>query len=169
MAVTARTQAGPTTANRKWWVDVATLAAPTVWVPVTAMTEFTGNLGTVVHTDTSDWEGEGYSSSEAFSGSWGGEGKVRRATITGTPGSYAAGHEILRKAGQVFGAGNRILARIYEMEPDGGPRVEAATGPVNVTWSDDGGAVTAGSMASFTLVGAGKPTSRVHPDSAVVV
>ena len=166
MTVTTRTALGATTANRKWYCDVATLATPTVFVGLFGSTELKVNPGTVSHTDTSDFEGEGYTAAEAFSAGWGAEGKVRRGTLATTPTEYDPGQEIVRIAGQSMGAANQIIARFYEMEPDG-PRVEAVTGFVNVTWSEDGGAVTVGSMASFTLVGHGKPTSRVHPEVVV--
>ena len=161
MVTPVRTPLGSTTSNRKYQVDVATLDQPTAWVGLFGLTELKPNFGTVSLSDTTDFEGEGFTQSEGFSNGWGGEGKVRRATKASTPGVYDAGQEIVRAAGQDLD-NNRILARIYEMQ-DGGPRVEAVTGYVNVTWADDGGAVTAASMASFTLVGAGKPTTRVHP------
>jgi hypothetical protein len=167
MVTPVRTPLGSTTSNRKTMVDVAPLpvgAAEPAWVGLFGITEFKPNYGTVSLTDTSDLEGEGFTQSEGFSAGWGGEGKCRRATQTTAPDEYDAGQELVRAAGQNLG-GNRILVRFYEME-EGGPRVEAITGPANVTWVDDGGAVTAGSMASFTLVGAGKPTSRVHPGPA---
>ena len=168
MPVTTATPLASTTSNRKWRCDVAPIplaAAEPAWVRLRGITEIKVNPGTASLTDTSDFEGEGYTQSEAFSAGWGGEGKVRRATETSAPDVYDPAQEIVREAGQGLGTGNRIMVRFYEMEEDG-PRVEAVTGYANATWSDDGGAVTAASMASFTLVGAGKPTSRVHPDAA---
>lgn len=169
MPVTTATALASTTSNRKWRCDVAVIpegAAEPEWFRLRGLTELKANLGTVTLTDTSDFEGEGYTQSEGFSAGWGGEGKCRRATETSAPDTYDPAQEIVRAAGQSLDS-NRIMTRVYEME-ENGPRVEAATGYANATWSDDGGAVTAASMASFTLVGAGKPTSRVHPETVVV-
>jgi len=171
MTITTATPLGSTTSNRKWRCDVAAIpvaAAEPAWLRLRGLTEIKVNPGTSALTDTSDFEGDGFTQSEAFSAGWGAEGKVRRATETSTPDVYDPAQELVRIAGEGgLGIANRLMVRFYEMEADG-PRVQAVTGFANATWSDDGGAVTAGSMASFTLVGAGKPTSRVHPDTIVV-
>lgn len=166
--IPARAPLGASTTNRKWWFDVEDPAAPGIPVGVFGVGEFKFKPSDATQQDDSDFDGEGYKSSTVTALTWGGDGKLHRKTTTSDPTAYDPGQEILRKASRGMGTGNRVKIRVYEMEPDG-PRVEAYSGYVLVTWSPDGGGMDALDTVSFSLVGQGKCSEIAHPEGVTAV
>lgn len=165
MTATTKVPLGATTTNRKWYLDVntGTTESPT-WTGVFGITEIKQTVETSTQ-DDSDFDGEGWKSEIATAVAWKIEGKVKRGVKPGvTPPVYDPGQEVLRLAGAKVGGENVVQVRYYEMEPSG-PRVEAYTGDVAVSFTDEGGAMDALSMASFVLTGRGKRTAITHPDA----
>lgn len=169
MVATTKTPLGPTTTNRKWFLDVDTSPDPETpnWVGVHGITEFKPTVEGSLQND-SDFDGEGWGSQTNTLNSWKNEGKFKRGVkkpITDPP-VYDPGQEAIRLAGASTGVDNSIRCRWYEMEPNG-PRVEAYQGTAAVTYSEEGGGVDALSLASFVLTGQGKREIITHPDAPV--
>lgn len=154
---------GGTTTNRKWFLDVDTSTTGTPeWVGVFGMQEFKPSVDTSTG-DTSDgsshWKG-----AQNTAQAWKNEGKLKRASKASAATAYDPGQEVLRAAAIKVGVEARVHVRWYEMEP-GGPRVEAYEGYGTVTWSEEGGAMDALSIVSFTINGDGARTDITHPDT----
>lgn len=165
MVSTATTKAplGATTLNRKWYLDVNTSTTETpTWVGVFGIQEFKPTKAPTQQ-DASDFDGEGWKSSEVTALEWGVEAKVRRGVTTADPEAYDPGQEFLRLASDGMGTENNVHIRYYEMTP-GGPRVEAYEGFVSVTWEPDGGGMDALDTVSVKLGGKGKRVPITHPD-----
>lgn len=166
MPATTKAPLGPTTTNRKWYLDIDTAGSditPT-WVGLFGITEFKPTIEGSLQ-DDSDFDGEGWGSQVNTLNNWGVEGKCKRGVKKGsTPKVYDPGQEFVRLAGAQTGVANSIHVRFYEMEPNG-PRVEAYEGWVAVQWAEDGGGVDALSIASFTLAGQGRRLTIDHPDT----
>lgn len=165
MTVTTKAPLGPTTLNRKWYLDVNTgTPAVPVWTGVFGITEFKPkNAGTTQ--DDSDFDGEGYKSQSQTAIEWGAELKCRRGTAAADPEAYDPGQEVLRLASLGMGTENSVDIRYYEVTP-GGPQVEAYRGNVMVAYENDGGGMDANATASITLSGQGKRIEIPHPDAA---
>lgn len=164
MTATTKAPLGATTTNRKWYLDVNTgTDASPVWTGVFGITEFAPKVEGSLQ-DDSDFDGEGWKSQVNTANQWINEGKVKRATVAGTPTEYDPGQEALREAAALTGVLNSVHVRWYEMEP-GGPRVEAYEGHAAVTWTEDGGNMEALSFVSFVLTGQGKRIPIEHPDT----
>jgi len=165
MPATTKVALGPTTNNRKWYLDIQTgTEALPVFAGVFGIQEFKHTVDTGTQ-DDSDFDSEGWKSEVATSNAFKIELKVKRARQDGvTPAVYDVGQEILRNAGATTGEANIVVVQWYEMEP-GGPRVEAYEGTVAVQYSEDGGAMDALSTATITLIGRGKRRDITHPDA----
>lgn len=160
--VTTKVPLGPTTLNRKWYLDVntGTFAVP-VWTGVFGITDFKPlNNGTMQ--DDSDFDGGGYKSSVQTAIEWGAELKVKRGVTTALATAYDPGQEVLRLASLQFGTGNSVDIRMYEVTPTG-PTAEAYRGKVAVSFEQDGGDMAALSTASIKLAGQGTRSSIAHP------
>lgn len=166
--VPTRTPLGASTTNRKWYVDCQDPAVAGVWVGCFGILEYKPKPSDPKLQDDGDFDGGGWTSSTAAARSWGGDGKFGRKEKASDATAYDPGQEILRKAALGLGSANRVLVRIYEMEP-GGPRVEAYQGYAAVTWSPDGGGMDALDTASFTLTGQGPRTDIAHPEGVTAV
>lgn len=168
--IPARTPLGASTVNRHWYVDVQDPAAPGVWVPVMGITDYKPMPSDPGLQDDSDFDGGGWTSSTNTKLSTGGSGKVARKTLANSAVTYDPGQEILRKAALGLGPANRVLCRVYEMEPNG-PRVVAYQFYAAVSWAPDGGGMDALDSVSFTLTGQGPATPITHPsgDTATAV
>jgi hypothetical protein len=183
--VTAKAPLGGTTTNRKWYYDLvvpptevlAELFTPAqltalagTYVPgaqlgLFGITEQKFNPGTGETADTSDIDSGAWKSNEVAALTWGAEGKVRRGTLKSDRTKYDPGQELLRKVARTAGVLNSLTVIVYEMEP-GGPRVEAYEGQVAVTWSPDGGGMSAFEFVSWTMTGQGELREIDHPDAA---
>lgn len=139
-------------------INTGTDETPT-WTKVRAITE--NKLAIDPNTeDSSDYDGDGWTSSTKTAQGWKVEGKVLRKKGV-TSGSYDPGQEVIRAAALAFGAENVLHCRLYDRE--GGP--EAYEGYGSATWSPDGGGVTALGSASFTLEGQGALTEIDNPQA----
>jgi hypothetical protein len=167
MTATTKTALGPSTLNRKWFVDLNTGDDTTpVWIPLLGMTEVKPVVEGSMQ-DDSDFDGGGWGSNMNSLNRWKVEGKFRRAPQPGsTPPVYDPGQEVLREAGGSTGIENVVHCRWYEMEPNG-PRVEAYDGFAAVTYTEDGGGVEALSFVSFVLDGRGARNDIPHPATTV--
>ena len=106
--VTTKVPLGPTTLNRKWYLDVntGTFATP-IWTGVFGVTDFKPiNNGDLQ--DDSDFDGGGYKSQVQTAIEWGIELKVKRAVTTASPTAYDPGQEVLRLASLGLGTGNSV-------------------------------------------------------------
>jgi hypothetical protein len=164
MPAPARVVLGPSTVNRKWYLDVntGTTAAP-VWTPVGGINSFTpsrdGNME-----DDSDFDSGGFQSETKTAEKWSAEVKLARKVTAASVTAYDPGQEFLRqKSYGKFGVANSAEIRYYEMEL-GGPRVEAYQGRCAVAFTEDGGAMTGLSTATCRLSGQGALTAIAHPD-----
>lgn len=165
MPATVKVPLGASTTNRKWFLDVNTNtpAAP-IWVGVFGVTEFKFMLEPNLE-DDSDFDSGGFQSETKTAEKWGLECKVARKVTVADATAYDAGQEFLRsKAIGQMGPANSVQVRFYEMEP-GGPREEAYMGSAAVTWSPEGGPMTALDMVAVTLSGQGELEQITHPDA----
>lgn len=160
--VTTKVPLGPSTLNRKWYLDVntGTFAVP-VWTGVFGITDFKPINDTDLQ-DDSDFDGSGYKSKSASAIEWGAELKVRRAVTTALATAYDPGQEVLRLASLQMGLGNSVDVRIYEVTATG-PTAEAYRGKVAVSFESDGGDMAALSSATVKLAGQGIRSSITHP------
>lgn len=163
-----RVQLGASTTNRKFYLDVQDPDAPGVWLGVFGLQEGKPRPSEATTQDDSDFDGEGFKSQAVTALTWGFDGKVLRKLKNDDSSTYDPGQEVLRKVAERIGG--RVMARYYEMEPDG-PRIESKTGWCTVTWTPDGGNMESLDSVAISLTGRGKPTSTVHPaaESAVPV
>ncbi len=164
MPAPARIELGPTTGNRKWWLDVntGTTAVP-IWTPVAGIENFASKRPPNLEED-SDFDSGGFGSKTKTAEDWSVDlslvRKVRPALFT----AYDVGQEFLRdKSYGKFGIENSVEIRYYEMEPSG-PRIEAYQGRAAVTFEEKGGTMKALSMADCKLVGQGRLSTIAHPD-----
>lgn len=166
MAATPRVILGPSTGNRKWYLDVNTAASGAVaaWVPVSGITDFKpGRDGNME--DDSDFDSGGFQSETKTAEKWSADVKLMRKVTTASATAYDPGQETLRlKSYGKFGVANSVEIRYYEMEPEG-PRIEAYQGRCAVAWSDDGGGMTALSTSTVKLSGQGALVAIAHPDT----
>lgn len=163
MVAPARNVLGPSTLNRKWWIDVDTGTTGTpVWTPVGGVTDFKPSRDSNME-DDSDFDSGGYQSETKTAEKWSADLKVARKVTGASATAYDAGQEFLRlKSYGQMGVANSASIRYYEMEP-GGPRVEAYQGRCSVGWTDDGGNMTALSTSSVKLGGQGVLVAIAHP------
>jgi hypothetical protein len=159
-----RVPLGPSTVNRKWYVDVntGTTAAP-VWTPVRGINSFSpsreGNTE-----DDSDFDSGGFQSDTKTAEKWSAEMKLARKVTAASITAYDPGQEFLRlKSYGKMGLANSAEVRYYEME-QGGPRVEAYQGRCAVAFTEDGGGMTGLSTATCNLSGQGALFPIAHPD-----
>lgn len=165
MTVPTRTPLGASTLVRKWYLDVNTgTSTSPVWTGVFGMLNFQPTFTPTLQ-DDSDFDGGGYKSQTVTALEWGGTLTVSRKVQAGAPTAYDPGQEFLRSTSMLQGTQNNIQIRFYEMTP-AGPRVEAYSGNVAVTWSPSGGAMDALDEVQITLTGKGQRLSITHPDSA---
>ncbi len=164
MPAPARVPLGPSTVNRGWWVDVntGTTAAP-VWTPVGGIISLNpsreGNME-----DDSDFDSGGFQSETKTAEKWGLELKLGRKVTAASTTAYDPGQEFLRlKSEGKFGVANSAEVRFYEME-EGGPRQLAYRGRAAVSYSEDGGTMTALRTATCNLSGQGVLAPIAHPD-----
>lgn len=164
---TTKTPLGASTGNRKWYLDVDTAASTDTpaWTGVFGIQEFKDSVEGKLQ-DDSDFDSEGWESQTTTANAWSLVTKLKRGVTAADATVYDPGQEELRAASSLTGVGNRVHVRWYEMEPDG-PRVEAYEGWATVSWSPDGGDMTALSTVTATLTGQGKRTATVHPDATV--
>lgn len=162
----ARVVLGPSTVNRKWYLDVNTSSTVTpTWVPVGGITNFSpsreGNME-----DDSDFDSGGFQSETKTAEKWSADVNLaRKVTATSTT-TYDPGQEFLRlKSYGKMGVANSADIRYYEME-EGGPRVEAYRGRAAVAFSEDGGPMTGLSTATCRLSGQGALVAIAHPAAA---
>ena len=165
MTVPTRTPLGASTLVRKWYLDVntGTDAAP-VWTGVFGMLNFQPSFTPTLQ-DDSDFDAQGYKSSTVTALEWGASLTVSRKVVDNAPTTYDPGQEKLRAVSETQGTSNHVQVRFYEMTP-GGPRVEAYSGHVAVTWSPQGGAMDALDTVQVTLTGQGQRSDITHPDSS---
>lgn len=164
--VPERVQLGASTTNRKFYLDVQDPDAPGVWLGVFGLQEGKPRPSEGTTQDDSDFDGEGYKSQAVTALTWGFDGKVLRKLKDDDQTAYDPGQEVLRKVAARIGG--RVMARYYEMEPDG-PRIEAMTGWCTVTWTPDGGNMESLDTVAISLTGRGKPTTTAHPEAGVAV
>lgn len=160
---TPRTPLGASTLNRKYWLDVREPGS-TDWLGVHGIQELKAKPSEPTSQDDSDFDGEGYKSSTVTALAHGVELKVVRKSTAAASTDYDPGQEVLRLAALNMGVANRVEYRLYEMEPEG-PRVEAFQGFASVTWAPDGGGMDALDTVTVGLVGQGKLTPTVHPET----
>jgi len=159
---TTKVPLGASTTNRKWYLDIDTSEDGTpTWIGVFGIQEFKDALEGSLQ-DDSDFDGEGWQSQTTTANAWSIETKVKRAVTAALATAYDPGQEVLRLAAAETGIANRVHVRWYEMEP-GGPRVESYEGYATVSWSPDGGDMTALSTVTVTLTGQGKRIPVAHP------
>lgn len=167
MPVTTKVPVGANTVNRKWCIDVNTGTTETpTWTGVFGIQEFKP-IGTAGFQDSSDFDGEGWKSQTSTSLEWGAEFKVRRGVTAALATAYDPGQEVLRLAAVQTGLDNTVQVRLYEDNGAEGPKVEAYSGFVGVSYEDEGGGMDALSTASIKLMGQGKRTSITHPGAGV--
>lgn len=163
MAAPARTQLGPSTPVRKWWLDVNTgTEAVPIWTPVNGIGDFKP-LNAPTIQDASDFDSD-YGKDEAALIKWGAEFKVKRKVTYADATIYDPGQEALRAAGNGVLASNRVQIRYYEMV-DSGPEVEAFKGWVTVDWGEEGGAQDAFDVVAVKLHGQSDRTAITHPNT----
>lgn len=154
---------GPSTLNRKWYLDVNTgTAAAPVWLAVNGITNFKPARNPDMK-DDSDFNSGGFGSTTKTAETWSVETKVARKVTLASVTAYDPGQELLRlrSYGQT-GPANTVNMRYYEMTP-GGPRIEAYAGNAAIDWSDDGGDYAAISTSTVKLMGQGLLASIAHP------
>lgn len=163
MTATTKTPLGASTLNRKWYLDVNTgTEATPVWTGVFGITDFKAGVEGSLQ-DDSDFDSNGWKSQVNTANTWKIEAKCRRGLQASDPTTYDPGQEVLRIAAANTGEANIVQVRYYEM---GDAKVEAYSGNVAVTWTEDGGNMEAVSMVSFTLNGRGARNIIAHPASA---
>lgn len=170
MPVTTRTALGASTTNRQWYLDVDTsgIVGSPSWVPVMGLMEFQPSMDPNLE-DDSDFDSGGYQSQTKTAEAWAIDGKLARKLTVADPTMYDPGQEFLRaKAIGQMGQANQAHIRYYEMTA-GGPRAEAYEGYAAVTWSPDGGAMTALNTVSLKLTGQGRLLPVTHPASGSVI
>ncbi len=163
MPATTKVPLGASTTQRKWFLDVDTdPTGSATWVGVFGVTEFKFNLEPNLE-DDSDFDSGGFQSETKTAEKWAVETKVARKVTAADPTAYDPGQEFLRVAAiGKMGPANSVHIRFYEMEP-GGPRIEAYDGLAAVTWSPEGGEMTALDMVAVTLSGQGQLIAITHP------
>jgi len=168
MASTTKVPLGGATLNRKYYCDVnsGTYAAPT-WVGIFGVTEFKAGKEPTLN-DDSDFDAGGWHSKNITALAWSLEMKVERKVTAGDATVYDPGQELLRAASDGMGTSNVIDVRWYEITSSG-PKVEAYRGFACVSWSPEGGDMTADDIVSVTLDGRGARAAITHPDFALVV
>lgn len=154
---------GASTLARKWVTEIDTGAGESTWTVIGGVTncQFEPDTGNWV--DDSDYGTVGKSSETKTSG---------KANVTlsisrklGSDGvSYDAGQEALRAAAEFkYGTDNNVTVRIFEYNPDGGPRVQAYSGTWGVDWVPQGGDNNALDMVQVTLHPRGDVAAVSHP------
>jgi hypothetical protein len=134
-----------------WKLEVAaytTGAAPTTWIPVLGITEFTPPAVEKNLEDDSSFDSDGWGSQLATGLAWTVEGTVKRAraSLTEDP-----GQAILKAAGNGIAEDGFVHIRITDRtKPTAG-----RTGIADATFTDNGGPRTDITTAAFTLTGRG--------------
>lgn len=161
--VPARTPLGASTPNSMYYLDVDTASSDTnpTWVAVQGITEFQPANAPNLE-DDSDFDSGGDQSQTKTAQQRSLVMKVGRKTLTADPAAYDPGQEFLRSKDSKIGGANAVHIRYYEMS-EGGPRLEAYEGWAAVSWSPDGGAMTALNIVSVTLTGQGAWKEIAHP------
>lgn len=136
---------------RDWKLEVAaytTGADPTTWVPVKGITDFTPPAIEKNLEDDSSFDSDGWASEIATGLGWKVEGTVKRAraSLTEDP-----GQAILRAAGSGMLEDGLVHVRIINATKP----TEGRTGIADASFTDEGGAHTDLTTASFSLSGRG--------------
>ena len=136
---------------RDWKLEVAAYldgTEPTVWTPVLGIKEFTPPAVEKNLEDDSSFDSEGWASEIATGLGWKVEGSVKRAraSLTEDP-----GQAILRAAGNQILEDGLVHVRISNREKP----TEARTGIADASFTEEGGAHTDLTTASFALSGRG--------------
>jgi len=160
---------GPSTLAKKWRIDILTVPSPDggttpdVWTRLRGVTALTIN-DEVTSETTSDYDGDGWASSQNTSRSWGLEPTVRRATDPDDPAQYDAGQEFLRLNAATLGCDtSSVVVRYYEVNCETGPQVQAYQGSTSVAYKEQAGAPADLSTAVITLSGQGPRADITHP------
>jgi hypothetical protein len=136
---------------RDWLLEVAaytTGAEPTTWTPVRGITEFTPPAIEKNLEDDSSFDSDGWASEIATGLGWKSEGTVKRARASLTE---DAGQAILRAAGSGLLEDGLVHVRFTNREKPTSGR----TGVADASFTEEGGAHTDLTTASFALSGRG--------------
>jgi hypothetical protein len=145
---------------RKFKIDVSTDG--TTWTPLKGVNDFSPQV-TPTNQDSSDYDTNGWSSSEKTMQAWANTIKVNRKT---TAGVYDPGQEIVRAAHDQFGDAARVYTRWYDRTP-GTP--EAYSGLALVGWARSKTGVADLDEVTITLTGDGARTAITNPAASGVV
>jgi len=137
---------------RDWQLEVAAYddgVAPTTWTRVKGITDFTPPAIEKNLEDDSSFDSAGWASEIATGLGWKVEGTVKRAraSLTEDP-----GQAILREAGSGMLEDGLVHVRITNVTKP----TEARTGIADASFTDEGGAHTDLTKASFSLSGRGE-------------
>lgn len=135
-------------------VNTGTTGSP-VWVTVTGLTDFKPTINPTLQ-DDSDYENDGWASSEKTQQGWQIEATV---LLKEEGGLFNAGVEKMRLASDKFGDSSRVEVRWYDK--DGKP--EAYQGTALVTWERANTGVPDLDAAKVTLTGRGARTEITNP------
>lgn len=142
--------------------DVDTLDSAT-WTTVYGVTDFQPQI-TANTVDASDYNNDGWSSSEVTMYSWTAQVTFnRKYTSSGGTVTYDAGQELIRACQGQFGAAARIGVRWYDR--NGGP--EAYSGVAVVDWKRANTAVKDLEQAQVTFTGTDVPLNLNITNPAV--
>lgn len=141
-------------------VDISEDGTPE-WVQVRGINELTPGIDSNLE-DDSDYDSDGWTSQTKTSMGWSLEMKMIRK-IGFTTKLPDPGQEKIRLAADEFGVDGTAHVRWYDRT--GGP--EAYEGYGTVTWSPDGGGVTALDSASCTITGQGRRVKITNPVTPV--
>ena len=160
-------QLGGDTLARKWVIDVdvafdpqVPLAVPT-WKRIRGITTQSPQENPTTQ-DSSTYDSQGWQSTAVTAMGWGWELTVARKTAEDGV-TYDPAQEYLRAKSLQMGPSNVARVRAYEWNGVDGPRVQAYSGLVGVSYAEQGGEMSALSTANFVLSGQGRRADIPHP------
>jgi hypothetical protein len=141
-------------------VDSSVAQDGSSFIPVRGMVDFKPSVATTTQ-DDSDYDSGVWGSDAKTQLKWSNVCKLSRKRATG----YVEdpGQKVLRLAHDQVGAAGTVLVQWYDRNGHGS---EAYQGSALVQWDDDGGATSALSTVSVTLMGQGVRTPIVNPAGA---
>lgn len=159
------TPLGGATLARKWVVQVDFSADPLTpdWKTLRGIKTFAPSEDPT-NQDDSVFDDGGWKSTVTTAFSWGAEATVSRKTKSATDRTaYDDVQEYLRLISYQQSPGNECRVRYFEWNGLDGPRVQAYTGQVSVSYRENGGAPDATSEAVIGLSGQGRRIDIAHP------
>lgn len=163
MAATPRVSLGASSLVKDWYLDIDTAyPATATWVPVSGVVAFKPDTKATMK-DVTTFDHGGATASQKTADQWTLNLKVSRAPKESDATAYDVGQEALRAASLLYGAGNLVHVRWYEVNGSGYPVTEAWEGVGAVEWTEDADAVDDVRVNAVTITGHG-PRTAVSPN-----